>query len=184
MQSSPLITGKITILDLIAIFPQSTDILAAYGLSCFSCPYGGSESLTEGCSAHGFSGEMTAALLQDLNLAMSEAPRRPQRITVTPVALREARKEENRQSARERKVKSVKSRKETWGLRVQLDGQGGFCMEFRTKPMKGDVTLKPKTKAGIPLFVPRFLFIRVGGAVIDYQDGRFQLDLASEDCSR
>ncbi|MEI8230573.1 MAG: DUF1858 domain-containing protein [Candidatus Peregrinibacteria bacterium] len=163
---APSIRGDIPILDLLAIFPESTEILAAYGLACFSCPFGGSESLEDGCRAHGFPKEVTKALLNDLNRLLTEKPHKEEVITITKRAAKEA-------------VKMAKQEKNAKGLRVQLDGQGSFCMEFRAKPEKDDRIIKGKD-AAFPLYVPRLLFSRLSGATIDYRGGRFQLDLRSE----
>lgn len=67
----PRIDGSIEILELLTVFPKAADILADYQLACLSCMFAGDETLAEGCAAHGFSAEMTAELLDDLNRAIA-----------------------------------------------------------------------------------------------------------------
>jgi hybrid cluster-associated redox disulfide protein len=64
------ISGKTKILDLLTMYPNAADVLAAYNLHCFSCPFGAGETIEDGCAAHGFSPELTAELIDDLRHSM------------------------------------------------------------------------------------------------------------------
>lgn len=167
-QAIPRIDGSFGILDLLTIFPKAADILTAYGLACFSCAFAGSETLAEGCEAHGFSGEMTAELLDDLNRALAVVPLRPASLSMTPRAVKAAHALREKEKLRGN------------GLKILLDGQGSFCMEFRTKPERGDRVIAGKGRQSFPLFVSPLLLLRVGGATIDYRKGAFQLDLLED----
>lgn len=164
--SARKIPATVTILDLLAIFPSATEILEAYGLACATCIFGGTETLEEGCRSHGFSPAMTKALLQDLNrmLLSTVVPTKDCTMTVTD-------------GAREEMQRRMKEEKDAKGLRVQLDGQGRFCMEFQPKPARGDRVIRQK-KASFSLFVPPLLIAKLNGATIDFREGGFQLDLA------
>jgi len=69
LKTSARVNGETKILDLLMAFPDAADIFAAYNLHCFSCPFGAGESIEDGCAAHGFSTELTAELIDDLQKA-------------------------------------------------------------------------------------------------------------------
>lgn len=106
-------------------------------------------------------------------------------MTITARGVREAQKMAKEEERRAHATKGAKGRapkratQQTLGLRVQLDGQGRFCMEFRTKPERGDDVIR-NTGKSFPLFIPRLLSGRLDGATIDFREGRFQLDLQGE----
>jgi hybrid cluster-associated redox disulfide protein len=154
--------------EIIAMCPEAPEIMAAYGLHCFSCSIGGVESLEDGCSLHGFTDETVEALIDDLNDAICNSPSRPEHVTLTPLAARAI-----RQIASQEGLK-------THGLTIVPDNQGGFCMEFRSAPEPDDLVFPCAEEKDVSVFVSPAMLWRVGGAVIDFREGRFKLDLVDE----
>ncbi|MBM3230695.1 DUF1858 domain-containing protein [Candidatus Peregrinibacteria bacterium] len=159
-----------TIRDVVAIFPEAADIMMEYGLHCFSCAVGGVETLMEGCRIHGFDDDTAAALIADINEARGKAPRRPLTITITEPAARGILEIMQRE------------KKEHHILLVTLDETGGFCMEFRETAGDGDGTFGHTAVPDVRVCASAMTLSRIGGATIDFRDGRFKLDLKEECC--
>lgn len=159
----PCIHRDMRVYEIMALCPQAPDIMSAYGLHCFSCSLGGIESIQEGCSMHGFPEDTIDALVEDLNEAIRESPSRPETITVTPSA-----------AAAIIRIASAEG-KHGYGLSIVADTEGGFCMEFSEIPGAGDNIFT--CNDGVQVFTSPETLWRVGGAVIDFRDGRFTLDL-------
>lgn len=114
---------------------------------------------------HGIDDEMLTELISDINEAMEHMPPRLREITITEEAARavmEVAKEEGKGGE---------------GLAVIPDGSGGFCMEFRSEPEEGDRTFSNRDVPEVCVFVSPLVLWRIGGASIDFRDGRFKLDL-------
>ncbi len=62
-----LITGNMTVSEVVLNYPTSVSILMAYGLHCFDCGGAEIETLEEGTVGHGMSQEELDLLLIDLN---------------------------------------------------------------------------------------------------------------------
>ncbi|QQS59060.1 DUF1858 domain-containing protein [Candidatus Peregrinibacteria bacterium] len=68
-----LITGDMTVQDIIDTYPEAADMLGEWGLGCSMCHIGAIESIADGAAAHGFTPEEIEDLLSDLNeLAKSQ----------------------------------------------------------------------------------------------------------------
>jgi Fe-S cluster assembly iron-binding protein IscA len=65
-------------------------------------------------------------------------------------------------------------------LRVTLDGQGGFCLEFEAKDASDDATFGHDAVPELTIRVSDLTLVRLGGSTIDFRDGRFKLDLAED----
>ena len=57
VEKKPVVTKDMTVRDIITLFPVAADVMASYGIHCFSCSLGGVESLEEGCTLHGMTEE-------------------------------------------------------------------------------------------------------------------------------
>ena len=158
-----------TVREVIALVPAAADIMMEYGLHCFSCSVGGVETLEEGCRIHSFDNDTIDALVEDINDAIGKAPKRPQDLTVTAEA------------ARSIAAIAKDQKREEEILVVTVDEQGGFCLEFQKKPLKGDMEFCAKEEPAIKVYASVLTLSRIGGAVIDVREGRFKLDLP-EDC--
>ena len=66
------------------------------------------------------------------------------------------------------------------GLAVIADAAGGFCMEFRSEPDAGDATFGNSEEPSVRLFASALTLKRIGGATIDFREGRFKLDLPED----
>lgn len=151
------------------LVPASADIMIEYGLHCFSCSVGGVETLAEGCQMHGFDTETVEALVEDINSALGDAPKRPQTLVITADAARGI-----------RDIASVE-KKDDQILVVTLDEQGGFCLEFQEKPLLGDIEFTNPEVSDVRIFASVLTLSRIGGSTIDICEGRFKLDLPDEE---
>lgn len=163
------ITKHMVVREIITLVPAAADIMLEYGLHCFSCSVGGVETLEEGCHMHSMDEDTIDALVEDINDAIGQAPKRPQTITITADAARgigEIAKKENR-------VGEI--------LMVTVDEQGGFCLEFQEKPLQGDIDFSNSEVPEVRIFASVLTLGRIGGATIDMREGRFKLDLPDEE---
>lgn len=163
MAHPPCLHKDISIADIVAACADAADILAAYGLHCFSCSAAGMESLRDGCAIHGFDDETVDALVEDLNDAIRAQPSRPAVLHVTSEAadalLALARREGVPDS----------------GLGVCSDARGSFCMEFRGAPAADDIVLLCGGDNAIRIFLSPLALWRIGGSTIDVRDDCFLL---------
>ncbi len=165
------IVKTMCVADIVALCPESKDILAEYGLHCFGCEQNAFETLEDGCLGHGFEPDEIDELVSDLNSLIREMPERPASLTLTAPAARAIRD-------------VAKSEKKTGeGLAVIVDGHGGFCMEFRPEPQAGEQTFRNQEEPDVRIFASVLTLKRIGGATIDFRDGRFKLDLPAGDRS-
>jgi hybrid cluster-associated redox disulfide protein len=156
--------------EIVTFCPDAADIMAAYGLHCFSCSIGGVETLTEGCVMHGFDDETTAALVDDLNEALRSQPPRPATLTVT------------KEAAAAVAALARLEKKERQVLAVIPDQHGGFCLEFQDEPGEDHQAFSHPDVPSVRVFATPLTLWRIGGAIIDYREGRFKLDLPDDDC--
>ena len=165
------VTAHMRVLEVIALFPQAADIMQEYGLHCFSCKLGGVETLEEGCRTHGMSEELIEELIDDINTAIAKTPDREWTLTVTPEAskgIQEITKAEDREGQ---------------VLRIAVDGQGGFCLEFASEPEEFDKIFFCEKYPDVHVCASSLALQRVGGGTVDMRDGRFKLDLPdADDC--
>lgn len=167
--SSAIINKNMTVREIMTLVPASADIMIEYGLHCFSCSVGGVETLAEGCQMHGFDEDTVEALVEDINSALGDAPKRPQTLVITADAARGIRDI----AAAEKKDDQI--------LVVTLDEQGGFCLEFQEKPLLGDIEFTNPDVADVRIFASVLTLSRIGGSTIDVRDGRFKLDVPDEE---
>jgi hybrid cluster-associated redox disulfide protein len=72
MTKKKLITGEMTIQEIIELYPFTMEIFAEWGLGCATCHIGAFETVEEGALAHGFSAEEVDEILDDLNTMAEE----------------------------------------------------------------------------------------------------------------
>ncbi len=155
--------------DIVTLCPEAESLLAEYGLHCFRCDQNALETLEEGCRSHGFEDEEIDELVNGVNRLLAEKPGRPRSLTVTADAARAisgVAEDEGRTGQ---------------GLAVIVDGQGGFCMEFRADPGSDEETFCNTEVPEVRIFASHLTLSRIGGSTIDFRDGRFKLDLPQED---
>jgi Fe-S cluster assembly iron-binding protein IscA len=126
------------------------------------------ETLSQGARGHGFGEEEVTALLEDVNTAFDESPQMPSDVTITEPAAREFAKI----AAGEGKNDQI--------LRIVTDGNGGFCLEFETETQNADPSFANPAVPEISVRVSPLILRRVGGATIDWKNGRFALDLLDD----
>jgi hybrid cluster-associated redox disulfide protein len=162
------INQNMTVREIMTLVPAAADIMIEYGLHCFSCSVGGVETLAEGCQMHGFDTDTVEALVEDINCALGQAPKRPQELTITADAARG--------------IHKIASAEGNDGqiLVVTLDEQGAFCLEFQEKPLLGDMEFTNPDVAEVRIFASVLTLSRIGGATIDVREGRFKLDMPEE----
>ncbi|MBI3618526.1 DUF1858 domain-containing protein [Candidatus Peregrinibacteria bacterium] len=165
------------IADIVALCPEAETILAEYGLHCFGCAASALETLKDGCLGHGFTDEDIDELIDDIRSLVAAMPSKPARLTITLEA--------------SRAVQSIAEKEghDGEGLCVIADGQGGFCMEFRKGKEADEKTFTNREEPDVRIFASSMTLKRIGGATIDFREGRFKLDLerecacAGESCS-
>src|SRR5438105_3122624 len=60
--------------EILALLPDSEQLLAQHGLSCFNCSANAIENLEEGWRSHGYSDEELGDLVNDLNEMLQDRP--------------------------------------------------------------------------------------------------------------
>ncbi len=168
--AAALLTSQMSIVDILSICPGAEEVLFAYGISCAGCSLGGMESLEEGCRLHGLQSEEIAELLQTLNAMLMEKPHLPQTLTITSAAAKGIRKIAKEEG------------KGKQSLVVTADGKGGFCMEFQDDLPIGHKEFSHSDEPDVRVFASALTLRRIGGATIDFREGRFKLDLPEERC--
>lgn len=154
--------------EIVALFPQASEIFAEYGMHCSSCSLGARETLAEGAQVHGFSDDILTELLDDVNTAAKDSAKQDHVLTITPAAAAQ--------------VQAIAQAEgiEKAVLHVVIDGSGGFCLEFAEEEVPGGKSFACPDVPGVSVSASILVLNRVGGAVIDYRDDRFKLDLPDE----
>ncbi len=164
------VTKDWTVGDIVAAYPQSTEVMAEWGLHCFGCAVNQLESLEEGCLGHGFTGEDVGAMVADINASIAKTPPKPQTLTITKAAALVI-------------AKIAKSEgREGQGLSVQANRDGQFFLEFRKDPEIGEKVFSNEDVPHIRIFASVLTLQRIGGSTIDERDGAFKLDLPGQGC--
>lgn len=163
-----VIVKTMPIMEIVTFIPEAKKVLAEYGLHCFSCAGSEFETLVEGCASHGFSTEEIDELVDDLNQMFRDMPARPDVLTVTT------------EGARAIKKIAEDEGRAGQGLSVIADATGGFCMEFCDEPEAGAKTFVNDAEPGVRVFASPLTLKRIGGATIDFREGRFKLDLPED----
>ena len=138
--------------------------MAEWGLHCFGCQVGGTETLEEGCRIHGFSGEDIELLVIDINETINEQPPKPQELFITAPAAEQIR------------VIAAEQGEAGNILSVQAEKDGSFFLEFREKPEEMEKMFWNDAAQDIIISASPLTLQRIGGSTIDYRDGRFALD--------
>lgn len=117
---------------------------------------------------HGFTDQDLSDLVTDLNVMINDKPERPQTLTLTKEAALQL-----------TDILSAEG-KAGWGLQVGLDANGGFSMELVEKASSTDRTFTCADVDGVFLCASPVTLFSIGGATIDFRDGRFKLDLPDD----
>lgn len=64
-----LITAKMSILEVVQVYPQTVDVFQNYGMGCLGCSAARFENIEQGAAAHGID---INALIADLNKAIDD----------------------------------------------------------------------------------------------------------------
>jgi Fe-S cluster assembly iron-binding protein IscA len=159
------IVREMCVADIVALCPGADRVFEAYGIYCAGCSMGGRESLLEATQIHGFEDGDIVELLDDLNVLFRKQPQRPQTLTVTETAAKAL-------------AKVLKNEGKTGsGLLVALDTEGNFCMEFRKEKLRDELSFSNVNVPSVKIFASPLTLGRIGGAAIDFREGRFKLDL-------
>lgn len=164
MRSDRKIPGTTRVRDVALLLPGAAPLLAAYGLHCSNCRFGGQESLEEGCRLHGFSAEEIDNLLNDLSTLLHQLPKLPPTLTITNSAAR----------ALEAAVREQGERDGV--LCAELDDDGRFCLTLAREPPPGAKKFSC-SKSSVRIVASHLIFRRIGGAIIDEREGRFTLTM-------
>lgn len=162
------ITKDMYVRDIVSLLPNAEPLLAEYGLHCFHCSANAYETLEEGCRSHGFEDANIGDLVSDLNTLLQEAPVRPQTLAITLDAARAL------QGVAKGEGRSGQA------LVVTLDERGGFCLEFSETTGDNDFTFTHREVPELRVVASAMTLRRIGGASVDFRDGRFKLDLPED----
>jgi hybrid cluster-associated redox disulfide protein len=165
VQFTPSVTPDMKVSDITNLAPIMSEVMAEYGLHCYSCEIGGTETLREGMAIHGFSAEVLTALVEDLNDELQKLPKRPAFITITKpaaIALLEISKKEGHSEHR---------------LAILADGQGSFYLEYRDDFLPDEQVFTVKDVPAIEFACNAQTLWQIGGSTIDYRDNVFKLDI-------
>ena len=183
MEALQSITKDWIIAEIVLQYPQCTEVLAEWGLHCYACSIGTVETLEEGCFGHGFSEEDLDSMLEDINDAIGNNEAKPQVLTITrdaAVQIREIAKENNSQEPPFTPFVSEQMGKATGGkqgLSIQAQKDGSFYMEFRKRHERGEKEFFAREVPDVKVWASPLTLQRIGGATIDYREGRFKLDI-------
>jgi len=164
VRNHPRVLRGTKISEILALHPKSEDVLGAYGLYCYHCALGEFDTLEEGAKIHGLLPEDVENLLHDLNALLPGTPSPSARITVTKeaaLALRDI-------AVQEGKAGQI--------LRVTADEQGKYCLEFRSKPVKGDQLFRHPDVPEIRIAAATATLARIGCVTISVRGGAFKLE--------
>lgn len=153
------------VMEIIALHPGAADILGAYGLHCFQCAFNTLDSLEAGAKSHGLTDTDVENMVTDIEELLRSSPIPPQQLTLTESgahALLEIAKAEGKTNCL---------------LRVGSDDAGGFCMEFAEMKFADDREFSHPAVKNVALIASPQALHRIGGAIVDFRDGRFKLDL-------
>lgn len=158
--------------EIVALLPEAESLLARYGLHCSGCAMGGMETLEDGCKIHGFSQEDTEDLLTDLHTLLQSQSHLPHKLTITEDAAHALGKilEENGKFG--------------YYLCVGFDDGGKFFLEFSRKLPPNTVVFFHRSVPSVRVFALPPTLRRIGGATVDYREGRFKLDFPESLLSR
>ncbi|MBI3331626.1 DUF1858 domain-containing protein [Candidatus Peregrinibacteria bacterium] len=168
---APVITKTMTVSTILGFLPEAEPVLAEYGLHCFHCSANTLENLEDGCRTHGFEDAEIDELVDDLNTLLQERPQRPDTLTLTKVAAEAL-----------MNVMESEGRMEE-GLQVIADEHGSFCMEFKKSRADDEREFSHPEVPTVRIFASAVTLGRIGGATIDFRDGRFKLDLPGDTAS-
>lgn len=154
--------------EILALLPEAEPLIAQYGLHCFHCSANAYETLDEGCRTHGFTEEDIGDLVADLNELLIHRPERPQTLMVTLPA------------AEQLRTIATQEGKTGQGLLVGVDEAGGFCMEFVERASPDVRVFFHADAPDVQIYATSLTLQRIGGAVIDFREGRFKLDLPED----
>lgn len=145
-------------------FPGAADVLAAYGLHCVHCGLSGLDTLEEGALLHGMELPDLEALARDIG-ALAQHAREPATLHLT--------------KAGAQALRSVAKTEKKTGkfLRVVHEAAGGFSLEFVTTVKKEDRKVSHPDVPELTVIVSPTTLRHIGGATIDFREGRFALDL-------
>lgn len=168
MRSDRKIPGTTRVRDVALLLPGAAPLLAAYGLHCSNCRFGGQESLEEGCRLHGFSTEEVDDLLNDLSTLLQQLPKLPSTLTITDSAARALEAATREQGERD------------CVLCAELDDDGRFCLALTRKAPPGARKFSCG-KSPVRIVASPLMFRRIGGAIIDEREGRFTLAMPKQE---
>lgn len=161
----PDVDASMNVMEIIALHPGAADILGAYGLHCFQCAFNTLDSLEVGAKSHGLTDTDIENMIIDIEELLRSSPVPPAVLTLTESgakALLDIAKAEGKDSCL---------------LRVGSDDSGGFCMEFAELTLADDKTFTNAAVKGVAIIASPQALHRVGGATVDFREGRFKLDL-------
>lgn len=172
MTEELLIAKTMTIGEVVAKYPKSTEIMTRYGLHCLGCQVNPFESLEMGAKGHGMSDATFASMMQELNAKLAgvqPVQADPSRvIAITDTATGKLREIMQSQNMSDHALR----------IEVMSGGCAGYTYGFdlAKEPKEHDTVIEDN---GIRMFIPAESLAMIRGSCIDYVEsiagGGFQV---------
>ncbi|MBS3137625.1 iron-sulfur cluster assembly accessory protein [Candidatus Woesearchaeota archaeon] len=173
-----LIHKDMTIGEIVEKYPQCVQIMLDYGLHCIGCHASAWETLEQGTIGHGMDDNRFKEMLQELNKAASQAPKKketsPETTSTETLTITD--------KAAEKVLQLMKSEgKEDAVLRIQAIPEGcsgiNYDLAFEEGPQECDIVIEKK---GIIICIDEKSLNHMRGATIDFietsEDSGFKID--------
>lgn len=158
------VTKDMLVGDVIGKYPAAADVMESFGLTCTGCAVNTMESIELGGKGHGMTDEQVDAMVEDVNLVVSNAKPAP--------AKAEGPKEPFKLSGKAAEKMSAilkETGKEGWGIRILVSpgGCAGFSygMDFSEKLQEGDDSME---FSGVKVFIASGSRSLLAGVTVDY----------------
>lgn len=161
--TAPEIGKEMLIGELVAKYPETTEVMLSRGLHCVGCHFNPFDSIESGCRIHGISEKEMLEMLDEINEVVSTKKMPDSNgtrlVEITPVAAKKL----SEMMAAESKSGAF--------LRVTLDKGGcaghSYYMEFEDAAKESDLVEKT---GGISVLVEKELLEKIAGTLIDYHE--------------
>lgn len=153
--------------EILLVLPNTTTVLATYGIHCGACVFNASETLGEGLNRHAICNEDADDLINDLNLLYQELPARPSKISITKEAAL--------------LLKRITSESGTVPhCTMIVDEHQQLTLEIQPECPNHHIFFHPDVPE-VRISVPSFLLAHVGGAEISVKNGALTIDLPTKE---
>jgi len=158
MKKEKIFTGDEIISEILLEVPESSEILASYGVSCVGCHINQYETLKDGILGHGYKQDILDSILADINESYKK--------------IKEFKNLEITELAKKKILQFQKEAgKENYGLRIEAEkniitSEVSYNLDFTRVPEKDDRVLKLN---GLKVFCDHESFKLLKNKILDYK---------------